>query len=79
MAITDYKITSAQVNAVHVGAQPNVLRGTAAQNKQVFDNYSDMIVEHINNLIDFLDNDTQAVVDPDVLTLYASLGWTPDE
>ena len=75
MAATDYKITSADVQAVHVEAQPTILRGSATQNKQVFDKYSDMIVEHFNNLCDFVGTDTDAVVDHDVLELYASLGW----
>ena len=68
---TDYKISSADVNAVHVEAQPTVLKGTATQNKQVFDKYSDMIVTHFNNLCDFIDTDTSAVVDNEVLLLYA--------
>ena len=75
---TDYKISSADVNAVHVEAQPTVLKGTATQNKQVFDKYSDMIVTHFNNLCDFIDTDTSAVVDNEVLLLYASLGWVQD-
>ena len=78
MAITDYTITSAQVNAAHVEAQPNILQGTATQNKQVFDKYSDLIVDHFNDLCDFIETDTSAVVDHDVLLLYASLGWVQD-
>lgn len=78
MAATDYKITSADVQAVHVEAQPTILRGSATQNKQVFDKYSDMIVDHFNDLCDFVDANTDAVVDHDVLVLYASLGWVAD-
>ena len=77
MAITDYKITQGDVAAVHVEAQPTVLQGSALQNKRVFDAYSDMIVEHFNNALDAIEGDTSAVVDPDVLTLYMSLGWIP--
>lgn len=78
MAITDYKITSGDVAAVHVEAQPTVLQGSALENKKVFDAYSDMIVEHFNDALEAIENDTSAVIDPDVLTLYMSLGWTPD-
>ena len=78
MAATDYKITTADVQEVHVEAQPTILRGSATQNKQVFDKYSDMIVEHFNDLCDFVDADTSAVIDSDVLVLYASLGWVAD-
>ena len=75
---TDYKISSADVAAVNVESQPTILRGSAIQNKQVFDKYSDMIVSHHNDLCDFLYTDTSAVVDNDVLVLYASLGWVQD-
>ena len=76
---TDYKISTADIQGAHVGAQPTVLQGSAAQNKQVFDNYPDMIVTHFNNLCDFISNDTSATIDRDVLTLYASLGWVASE
>ena len=78
MAATDYKISSADVNGVHVEAQPTILSGSASDNKKVFDKYSDMIVEHFNDLCDFVDSDTSATVDNDVLVLYASLGWVAD-
>ena len=79
MAIaTDYKISSADVNGVHVEAQPTILNGSATQNKQVFDRYSDMIVTHFNGLCDYIDTDTSAVVDAQVLVIYASLGWVAD-
>lgn len=78
MAATDFKISSADVQGVHVEAQPTILKGSATQNKKVFDAYSDMIVEHFNDLCDFVDSDTSATVDYDVLVLYASLGWVAD-
>lgn len=78
MAITDHKITDGDIAAVHVEAQPTVLRGSALQNKRVFDAYSDMIVEHFNDALDEISSDTSAVVDNDVLILYMSLGWTPE-
>ena len=76
---SDYIISRADVQAVHVEAQPDILRGSTTQNKQVFDKYSDMIVEHFNNLCDVVDDNTSAVVDSGVLILYASLGWIADE
>lgn len=78
MAITDYTITSAQVNAAHVEAQPNILQGTATQNKQVFDKYCDLITEHFNGLIAELNTNMSPVIDNSVLELYTSLGWIPD-
>lgn len=78
MAATDYKITTAEVNAARVGSQPTILRGSAAQNKQVFDNFGDLIVDHFNDLCDFIETDTSATVDRDVLLLYASLGWVDE-
>ena len=78
MAANDYKISTADVQGAHVEAQPTILRGSATQNKQGFDAYSDMIVTHFNGLCDFVNNDTSATVDRDVLELYASLGWVAD-
>lgn len=78
MAATDYKISSADVQSVHVEAQPTILRGSATQNKQVFDKYSDLIVTRFNSLCDFIENDVSSTIDRDVLLLYASLGWVQD-
>lgn len=78
MAISDYKITSTDIAQVHVEAQPTVLQGSAVQNKKAFDAYPDMIVEHFNDALDEIANDTSAVIDRDVLDLYISLGWVPD-
>lgn len=78
MSATDFKISSAEVNNVHVEAQPNVLRGTATQNKQVFDKYSDLITDHFNDLCDYIDEDTSTVIDNAVLQYYASIGWVQD-
>ena len=78
MAISDYTITDAQINAAHVAAQPTVLQGTAAQNKAVFDNYPELIKDHFNGLITELSNGIDTAVDPAVLALYASLGWVQD-
>lgn len=78
MAITDYKISDTDIAQVHVEAQPTVLQGSALQNKQVFDAFPSMIVQHFNDALDAIANDTSAEIDRDVLTLYESLGWTPE-
>ena len=78
MAITDYKITNADVQAVHVEAQPTVLRGSAQQNKQVFDAYGDMVTTHFNDLCDYLEVNMGESIDRSVLLLYASMGWVQD-
>ena len=78
MAITDYKISDTDIAQVHVEAQPTVLQGSASQNKQVFDAFPNMIVQHFNNALDAIANDTSAEIDREELTLYESLGWTPE-
>lgn len=79
MAISDYMISTAEVQAVHVEAQPTILQGSATDNKKAFDAYSDMIVSHFNDLCTFLENDTSATVDRDVLIYYREvLGWVAD-
>lgn len=75
---TDYIISPANVQAVHVGSQPTILRGSAAQNKQVFDNYSDMIVVHFNGLCNYINDNISESIDRSVLALYQSLGWVDD-
>lgn len=57
MSITDYKITATDIARVSVTSQPDTLTGTATQNKKVFDNYPEMIKEHFNNALDYLDGD----------------------
>lgn len=78
MAFSDYTITSADINSVHVEAQPTVLKGTATQNKRVFDKYCDMISAHFNGLVTELESTVSPTIDSAVLALYASLGWVQD-
>ena len=78
MAITDYKIKQSDIARVHVEKRPTILNGSPLQNKQVFDAYPDMIVEHFNDALDEIERDTSAEVDREVLILYESLGWTPN-
>lgn len=52
MALTDYKITDANIAAKGVVAAPDKLTGTAAQNKAVFDRLiREVIKDDFNNLI----------------------------
>ena len=78
MAAIDYKISTADVQGAHVEAQPTILRGSATQNKRVFDRYCDMIVEHFNDLCEFVDSDTSAEIAYSVKVLYINLGWVAE-
>lgn len=75
----DYFISDADKNDVNVSSQPTVLRGTAAENKAVFDSYSDLIKDRFNSLCGYIDANTSSEVANSVKTLYLSLGWTPYE
>lgn len=74
----EYQITDAEKNAVHVEAQPTILQGSPQQNKHAFDAYPDLIVEKHNDLCAFINNDTSSAIDNQVLVLYESLGWIPE-
>lgn len=81
--LQDYKIVgntelSGSANELRVGSQPTVLRGTAAQNKQAFDNYCDLIATLHNGLCDYLETGLSPTIDRSVLELYQSLGWIPE-
>lgn len=78
MAYSDYGISPADISAVHVEAQPTVLRGTAQENKMVFDKYCDMITTHFNDLVGALDVSVSPTIDQSVLAIYAELGWIQD-
>ena len=78
MAIADCKITNSDIQGVNVKSRPTILRGSAEDNKDVFDAYSDMIVEHFNDLCDEVDADTSAEIAVSVLALYEALGWIQD-
>lgn len=56
MAIDDYKVTNAEVQAAHVQAAPNTLTGTAQENKAVFDGYPELLKDKHNGLIDAIDD-----------------------
>ena len=55
MAVTDIKITQTDIDsvAIHTSVAGDRLSGSVLENKQVFDNYPDMIVEHFNDLCDY--------------------------
>ena len=76
MALTDYKITETDVNPVRVVGRTSTLQGTVEENQQVFDDYSDMIVDKFNNLVEYLGQTSEVVIDDEVIELYRSMGWT---
>lgn len=83
MDARDYKVVgnlenNGSATELRVGAQPTTLRGSADQNKKVFDDYCDMLATKHNALCDFLYGDTSAVIEMQVLLLYADLGWVAD-
>ena len=80
---TDFKVVGNLVNygnatELRVGAQPDILQGSTAQNKLAFDNYCDMIASRHNQLCDFVESDISATVDREVIELFASDGWVAD-
>lgn len=76
---SDYIISPEDAAGVNVVSQPDVLRGTAAENKQAFDNYSNLIKDRFNSLCSYVDTNTSSEVANSVKALYLTLGWTPDE
>lgn len=58
MPITDYKVTDVERDAVYVQAQSDVLSGTAAQNKAVFDAYPELIRDNLDGLCDYVSSFT---------------------
>lgn len=75
MAISDYKIKPADVSAVHVESANDVLSGTPTQNKQVFDKYSDMIVDKFNDFVNFMATQDTNEIDSDVIDEFKAHGW----
>ena len=77
---TDYKVVgnneiTDSASELRVGAQTTILQGDAADNKQLFDNYCDMIATRHNQLCDFVESDVSAEIAGSVLLLYQNLGW----
>lgn len=76
--MANYSISQAEVNSVHVEAQPTVLAGTPTENKRVFDKYCDLIKDKFNALVEHVEEDIDTEISPVVLQLYRDLGWVPD-
>lgn len=74
-----YTISSADVNSVHVEAQPTVLTGTPTQNKKVFDAYCDMIVNKFNTFVNHVETDISTEISAAVIALYTAHGYDPDD
>lgn len=70
----DYKIKQSDIDAVHVGAAPDILTGTAAQNKSIFDGYADMISEKFNEFVEFLGQQDTSEIDQSVIEKYRQWG-----
>lgn len=75
--MADYTISQAEVNSVHVEAQPTVLAGSPTENKRVFDAYSDMIVSKFNTFVNHVE-ETSSEIDASVIALYVANGYDPD-
>lgn len=57
MSLQDFKIKEADVIAVYVQKQPDILTGSPNENKKVFDDYPSMIKEKFNALINGIDRE----------------------
>ena len=75
---SDYIISDGEKNQVNVSSQPDALVGTAAQNKQAFDNYPDLIKTRFNSLCTYIDSNQSSEIAAQVKVLYATLGWVQD-
>lgn len=78
MGASDFIISDTAKNEVNVLSQPTVLRGTAEENKQVFDNYCDLIRTRFNALCSYVDMGTSTEIAQVVKELYYELGWRQD-
>lgn len=88
MAIADNKITTAEVNQLHVQGVPgDRLTGTVQENKAVFDALPELLVERHNSLTDDMVSQAttlaglytavhSAAITDAVKTQYRNMGWT---
>lgn len=77
MALTDNKISTAEVNQNHVQAVPgDKLTGTVQENKAVFDALPELIVGRHNGLTDGVVSELSVLeISSGVKNLYTSMGW----
>ena len=73
-----YTISSSDIAQVHVEGQETILRGSATENKQVFDAFPLMIVGKFNDFVNHAESQYSAQIDAATIALYRDLGWTPD-
>lgn len=59
MAITDYKIKSSEIAPKQVQSKPDTLTGTAQDNKKVFDELPNLIIEKFNAMLEGLEKAIQ--------------------
>lgn len=68
--------------AVHTTVSGDKLTGTVLENKQVFDNYPDMIVDHFNDLCEYVNEQSPSgdtalsYSTAEVTTICSALGCT---
>lgn len=60
----DLKVTSGEVAANNVKSAPDRLRGTATENKNIFDKLVELFVAKYNSLLDELDDNAYTAIDP---------------
>ncbi len=72
-----YTISESDIAQVHVEGQETILRGSAQENKAVFDAYPAMIVGKFNAFVEHVESSYAAVIDASTIALYEDLGWTP--
>ena len=58
------KVTSGEVAANNVKSAPDRLRGTATENKNIFDKLIELFVAKYNTLLDQLDDNAYIAIDP---------------
>lgn len=60
----DLKVTSGEVASNNVKSAPDRLRGTATENKNIFDKLVELFVAKYNTLLDQLDDNAYIAIDP---------------
>lgn len=75
MALIDYQITEADVNRVNVQSADTVLKGSAQENKRIFDNFPDMIVQKFNAFVREVASQSTNEIDAEVIAQFENAGW----
>lgn len=72
MSVQNFRVTPSEISKVMVKSQQDILVGTPTENKQVFDNYPDLLANKLNQLIAFMDSDylKDYTIDDSVVAYY---------